>query len=325
MNDKYAAQVEPEFAQLLKAANKSKLPELHTLAPDAARKQYAAGVALIAGNSPDMASVNDFRIETPETILPARLYRPHSAPPEATALLVYFHGGGWSFGSIDTHDHICRRLAIALDGLVLSIGYRLAPENKFPAAVEDAINAATWASDNARMLGADPAKLFLGGDSAGGNLAAVAAIAACDADGPPVAGQLLFYPATDMTMRFASHTAFGDDYRLTRPLMLWSALNYLRDGRDVTNPRASPLLATSYAGLPPAIIITAGFDPLRDEGEAYANTLRKAGNDVDYKCYPGAVHGFIGMTGVSQTAEECLAFAGRALRAAAYRSSEISE
>ncbi len=325
MTDKYTTQIEPEFAQLIKAAKKSQLPELHILAPDAARSQYAAGVALIAKGPPDMASVKDLRIETPETILPARLYRPHSAPPKATSLLVYFHGGGWSFGSIDTHDHICRHLAIAFDGLVLSVGYRLAPEYKFPAAVEDAISAATWASDNARTLGADPAKLFLGGDSAGGNLAAVAAIAARDMNGPPVAGQLLIYPATDMSMGFASHTAFGDDYRLTRPLMVWSALNYLRDGRDVTDPRASPLLATSHANLPPAIVITAGFDPLHDEGEAYANILRKAGIDVDYICYPGAVHGFIGMTGVSQTAEECLAFAGRTLRAAAYRSSETAE
>ncbi len=324
MTNKYEAQIEPAFAQLLKAAKKSQLPELHTLAPDAARSQYAAGVSLIAEGSPDMASVKDLRIETPETILPARLYRPHSAPPKATALLVYFHGGGWSFGSIDTHDHICRRLAIALDGLVLSVGYRLAPENKFPAAVEDAINAATWASGNARTLGADPAKLFLGGDSAGGNLAAVAAIAARDMNGPPIAGQLLIYPATDMSMGFASHTAFGDDYRLTRPLMVWSALNYLRDGRDVTDPRASPLLATSHADLPPAIVITAGFDPLRDEGEAYANTLRKAGIDVDYKCYTGAIHGFIGMTSVSQTAGECLAFAGGALRTAVSKASEIT-
>lgn len=325
MTDHQSVPLEPDFAGIIDAAKGSGLPELNTLTPDAARAQYADSVALIAGISPDVANVEDLHIETPETTLPARLYRPHDAAAEVAALLVFFHGGGWSFGSIETHDHICRHLAAAFGGSVLSVEYRLAPEHKFPAAVEDAVNATQWASDNAHMLGTDPAKLFLGGDSAGGNLAAVAAIGARDAGGPAIAGQLLIYPATDMSMRFPSHTTFGDNFRLTRPLMVWSALNYLRDGSDVTDPRASPLLAESHAGLPPAIIITAGYDPLRDEGKAYADALRKAGVLVDYKCYPGAIHGFIGMTGVSQTAGDSLAFAGAALRAAVHGQTGVNE
>lgn len=319
MTDKQTAPLEPDFARILKIAKESGARELNTLTPETARAQYAAGIALVAGTSLEMSKIEDLAIETPETSLTARLYRPHGVTSEPAALLVYFHGGGWSFGSVETHDHICRRLAVAFDGLVLSVDYRLAPEHKFPAAVEDAIYTVQWASDNARTFGADSTKLFIGGDSAGGNLAAVATIEARDGGGPAIARQLLIYPATDMSMCFASHTAFGDDYRLTRPLMVWSVLNYLRDGRDLMDPRASPLLAESHADLPPAVIITAGYDPLRDEGIAYANVLRKAGVRVEYKCYPGAIHGFIGMTGVSKTAMNCLAFAGATLRAPSLR------
>lgn len=325
MTDRRHPEINEEFAEILEKARRSGAAELQTLTPGEVRAQYAVGAKVLAGEPSDLAYAEDLSIDAPETVLPVRLYRPVGSAGDALPLLVYFHGGGWSFGSIDTHDEICRHLCHASEGLVLSVGYRLAPEHKFPAAVNDAICAIRWAGDKARALGADPAKLSVGGDSAGGNLAAVVALDARDTNGPELIGQLLIYPATDMSMRFASHTAFGDGYRLTRPLMIWSALNYLRDGRDMNDPRASPLLAESHAGLPPAIIITAACDPLRDEGQAFAEALCAAGVHVDYKCFPGAVHGFIGMTGVSQTARDCLAFAGGALRIAARKQSNISK
>ncbi len=313
MTDEPSAIIEPEYSKLLEAAKNSNLPELHMLTPAAARAQYAKGVSLTSGSSPEMAGVEDIQINGPEISLSARLYSPAGAPSDNAALLVYFHGGGWCFGSIETHDHVCRRLAVAINGRVLSVDYRLAPEHKFPAAVEDAIRAVRWASDNVHSLGVDPMKLYVGGDSAGGNLAAVAAINARDMDGPTIAAQLLIYPATDMAMNFPSHTTYGIGYRLTRPLMIWSVLNYLRDGRDLNDPRASPLRADNHGDLPPAIIITAGLDPLRDEGNAYANALREAGVNVIHKCYSGAIHGFVGLTGVSSTADDCISFIGNSL------------
>ena len=304
-----------EIAAVLNRARRSGAPNLNTLTPPQARALYRENVRAVAGEPPEVGSVSGFEIETSATLLNARLYAPLAARSRRSPLLVYFHGGGWSFGDLDSHDHICRWLCKESNGFVLSVDYRLAPEHKFPSAVDDAIATVEWAANNADALGADASKLSVGGDSAGGNLAAVAALHARDRGGPALVSQLLIYPATDMSMRSPSHSAFGDNYRLTRPLMIWSALNYLRDGADILDPRASPLLAKNHQGLPPAIILTAGFDPLRDEGEAYAQTLSAAGVRIDYRCYDGAIHGFVGMTGVSRLAREALRFAGSALHA----------
>lgn len=187
-----------------------------------------------------------------------------------------------------------------------SVDYHLAPEHKFPSAVNDAIAATHWAQENALELGADPAKIVLAGDSAGANLAAVAALSARDEGRPELLCQLLIYPATDMTTAYPSHTSFGLGYRLTRPLMIWSSANYLRDGRDILDPRASPLWADDHSGLPPAIIITAGFDPLRDEGAAYAEKLRAAGVAVQYRCFDTLIHGFVTQTGAIAAAKMAL-------------------
>ncbi len=199
---------------------------------------------------------------------------------------------------------------------MMAVDYRLGPEHKFPAAIEDAAAAVRWAAANARDLGADLLRLAVGGDSAGGNLAAVAALDAQGHGGPDICFQLLIYPATDMTASFPSHAAFGAGYRLTRPLIAWSLVNYLRDGRDMLDPRASPLFADDFSGLPPAFILTAGFDPLRDEGKAYADKLAHAGVTVRYQCYETMIHGFIGMTGVLDGAGNALGDAASALSAA---------
>ncbi|MFQ5635705.1 MAG: alpha/beta hydrolase, partial [Gammaproteobacteria bacterium] len=189
---------------------------------------------------------------------------------------------------------------------VASVDYHLAPEHKFPQAVDDAVNAGLWACDNAPAVGADPDKIVLAGDSAGATLAAVVALAARDAGRPHFLSQLLIYPATDLSMSHPSHQSFGDGYRLTRSLMLWSSANYLREGRDIMDPRASPLIAGDHSGLPPAIIVTAEFDPLRDEGAAYASRLRDAGVDVQYRCFSGLIHGFINLTGAVESAKRAL-------------------
>ncbi len=197
--------------------------------------------------------------------------------------------------------------------MVISVDYRLAPEHKFPAAVDDALAVTQWIASNSATVGADGSRLAVGGDSAGGNLAAVTALLARDLGGPDLVFQLLLYPATDMTMDHESHTTFATGYRLTRPVMAWSLTNYLRDGTDMVDPRASPILAEDHSNLPPAWVMTAGFDPLRDEGKAYADTLSAAGVDVEYRCYDGMIHGFLGMTGAVDVAREALADAGQAL------------
>ena len=191
--------------------------------------------------------------------------------------LVYFHGGGWVIGDLESHDQLCRALANAVPRIVVSVDYRLAPEHKFPAAVEDAIAATRWIAANAARLGIDAGRLAVGGDSAGGNLAAVVSLDARDRGGPRLVHQFLIYPGTDMRMGWPSLERHAQQLPLTRAGMHWFIAHYLRNDGDKTDWRASPLLASSLTGLPPALVITAGFDPLCDEGEAYAEALRKAG------------------------------------------------
>jgi acetyl esterase len=232
--------------------------------------------------------------------LPARLYVPQGVPAPAP-LLVYYHGGGWVIGSSATHDASCRLLAHEARVRVLSVDYRLAPEHPWPAAAEDAHRAFTWAVEHARELGADPERIAVGGDSAGGNLAAVVARRARDAGGPLPAFQLLIYPATDFSRpRRASHQTYGAGYLLTTERMDWFEEHYVPAPADKTHPDASPQLADDLAGLPPAHIATAEADPLRDEGEAYAEALRRAGVTVSVRRHPH-LHGFFNMT-VSRSA-----------------------
>lgn len=299
-------ELDPQLADLLRELGDAGTPKLQTLQPANARQVFSKGIELLAAKGADVAQVVDSRIGTSNGSLPVRIYYPDCDCDSAAPLVVYFHGGGWSFGSIDTHDSVCRTICSGASCIVASIEYSLAPEHKFPRAVDDAIEASNWARSNAQEIGADPTRIVLAGDSAGANLAAVAALAARDQGHTDIVCQLLIYPATDQSMSFSSHKAFGDGYRLTRSLMVWSTTNYLRDGPDIMDPRASPLFANDHSGLPPAIIITAGFDPLRDEGAAYAAKLEEAGVEVEYRCFDSLIHGFITLTGVVDAAATAL-------------------
>jgi acetyl esterase len=246
--------------------------------------------------------------------VPLRLYRPRAAG--ATAALVYFHGGGWVIGDLDTHDVLCRQLCLEAGVAVVSVDYRLGPEHRFPAAVDDCIAATRWVQDQATALGLDPGRLAVGGDSAGGNLAAVVALALRDAAAPPLALQLLVYPATDMRAVAPSHRANGQGYLLTADSITYYRSHYVPDPADWADWRASPLLAASHAALPPALVLTAGFDPLRDEGRQYADALSAAGTRTQYLCFERQVHGFITMGRVIDEARTAVAVCAAALREA---------
>jgi acetyl esterase len=212
--------------------------------------------------------------------------------------LVYFHGGGYVIGDLDTHDPLCRALAKESGVVLIAVGYRRAPENKFPAAVEDAYAATVWIAANAERLGIDERRIAVGGDSAGGALAAVVAMRCRDAGGPALMAQVLLYPVIDLSnFDTESHRAFGENYMLTRAAMQWFAGHYLGSTGDARNPEASPLLAKDLSGLPPALVITAEFDPLRDEGEKYAERMAEAGTEVTATRHSGMIHGFALMLG----------------------------
>jgi acetyl esterase len=227
-------------------------------------------------------------------------------------VLVYFHGGGWVIGDLDTHDVLCRQLANGSGCAVVAVHYRLAPEHRFPAAVDDAIAATRWISKHAAELGLDVTRLAVGGDSAGGNLAAVVAIAARDGAGPPIAYQLLIYPATDGRRGMPSHTANGQGYLLTRDTINYFHDHYIEDARLDLDWRVSPLLASDLSRLPPALLLTAGYDPLRDEGLAYAEALTRAG----YVCFERQIHGFITMGRVLDEANTAVALCAAELKRA---------
>jgi acetyl esterase len=262
-----------------------------------------------------VAAVDDRFVGGPDARIPVRVYTPAgSAGSRALPVAVCFHGGGFVLGSLDSHDGVARRLANASGCLVVSVGYRLAPEHRFPAAVEDAYEATRWVAAHAPELGGDPGRIAVAGESAGGNLAAVTALLARDRGGPRLAFQLLVYPAVDMEGEYRSRTENGEGYLLSLEDMGWYQGNYLNDRSERTDVRASPLRAATHAGLPPALIITAEYDPLRDEGEAYGQRLSAAGVPVRVSRYEGMVHGFFGMLGLLDRAAEAMEEAGSALR-----------
>jgi acetyl esterase len=288
-------------------------PELTEATPEQAREMYAALSAV--GSKTECASVTDAAAAGPAGDVPVRIYVPTDAPGPRP-VLVYFHGGGWVIGDVETHDSTVRAVAAASGVTVVSVDYRLAPEHPFPAPLDDCCAAVRWVVDNAEALDVDPARLAVGGDSAGGNLAAVAAVRMRDA-GIPVAFQLLVYPVTDGTMGSASYAENAEGYFLTRDSMDWFWGHYVGDG-DRTHPHVSPVHAPdeSLAGLPPALIITAEFDPLRDEGEAYAARLQAAGVPVTTTRYDGVIHGFFSMGDMIPEGKAAVDEAGEALRRA---------
>jgi acetyl esterase len=239
---------------------------------------------------------------------PARVYVPVASPPGLGPALVWFHGGGFVLGSIESHDGVCRALASRSGVMVISVGYRLAPEHPFPAGLDDAIAATRWTLEEGRSIGVDPRAVAVGGDSAGGNLAAGVAQALRGTALRP-AFQLLVYPATDATRSLASHRDFADGFLLTETNIVWFLDQYVPHGRFITDARVSPLLATDLSGLAAALMMVAGFDPLRDEGRLYAERMRDAGVDVETVCSEGSIHGFLNTAGALDESARCLALA----------------
>lgn len=279
-----------------------------------ARAMFKAGRGL--GRVPDTpVAAEDRMVPGPGGAIALRIYRPASPPSQRRSdlpIMVYFHGGGFVFGDLDTHDPLCRQFAAAVPAVVVSVDYRLAPEHRFPAAVDDAEAAVRWVAEQARSLGADGGRLVVAGDSAGGTLAAVAARRARDAGGPPISLQLLIYPVTDLSRSYPSHQTYGHGYFLTTEAMAWFTAHYLgADALDDTvrcrQPDASPLFTGDLSGLPRAHVVTAEFDPLRDEGEAYAQRLGQAGVATTQVRYDGMIHGFVSMDGVLDSGAQAIA------------------
>lgn len=311
------SQLDAQVKELLRAADAAGVPPVHTFPYSQARDFYLLMSQKVAGNPPQDLEISGFDIEVKGGRVAMRAYRPRGKAGRRLPALLYFHGGGWCIGNLDSHDHVCRWLAAHSECVVIAVDYRLGPEHKFPTAVEDALAATLWVADHGKELDIDATRLAVGGDSAGGNLSAVVTLLAREQGAPQLRCQLLIYPATDMLMSLPSHARFGDGYRLTRTSIVWFINGYLRDGEDMYDYRASPLLAKQHKGLPPALVMTAAFDPLVDEGEAYANKLKNAGVEVDYRCYPGMVHGFIAMPAALDMAQTAL------LDAAAYLKSQL--
>jgi acetyl esterase len=296
--------LDPDAAAVFKAFQEAGRPAYETLTPKEAREFYLAGRPVTNPEPPELKSVEPLSIPAPHGSIPARVYTP-KAPRLAGGLapcLVFFHGGGWVIGDLDSHDVVCRKLADEGQLIVISVDYRLAPEHKFPAAVDDAIAATQWIAANAKQLGIDAERLTVGGDSAGGNLAAVVAIAARDGNGPAIAGQVLIYPAIDFAMTHSSHSEPETSILLTHSVIKWFRDHYLTGAADVHDWRASPARAKTLIGLPPAFVLTAGADPLRDEGDEYADRLKQAGVAVTYRHFPGQFHGFFTMGKLLQQA-----------------------
>jgi len=271
-------------------------PPLESLPPTEARKAAAEGLKPVGGNPEPMASVENLRIHGAESEIPVRVYTPEVKAPRPA--MVYFHGGGWVVCDLDTHDVVCRAIAQRAGAVVVAVDYRLAPDHKFPAAVVDAYAATTWVAENAERLGIDPKRISVGGDSAGGNLGTVVSMMSRENSGPTIALQALVYPVTDLSsFETPSYREFAENHHLTKRQMEWFRGHYLASPEDGRNIYASPLLARDLRGLPPALIITAECDPLRDEGEAYAKRLEGAGVAVTCTRYPGMIHPFFSWTG----------------------------
>ncbi len=300
---------------LLEWVEESNPPPLHGMSPQEARRAFDERRERVELAPEPVAETRDIAIDSAAGAIPARLYTPAGgAAPRPLAL--YFHGGGFVIGNLESHDSLCRRLANRAGCLVLSVDYRLAPEHPYPAAADDAAAALEWAAANAAALGGDPARMAVAGDSAGGNLAALAAQHARDAGAPELRAQILIYPALDPGARNESTAAFADVFPIDKATIAWFYKHYYGDGARIGEPRAAPGLAKNLSGLAPATILTAGLDPLRDEGAAYAERLARAGVPTTYRCFEGTVHGFMGMGKVLPHAEEALAQSAEALRQA---------
>jgi len=286
-----------EVRKLLEEGDAQGAPAIETLSPAEARLTALEAIKAVAGEPEEVGSVENFTIPHTQRPVPVRIYTPAGAGP--FACLVYFHGGGWVVCDLNTHDVVCRAIANRAGAVVVAVDYALSPENKFPAAVDDCYAATQWVAANAARLRVDPRRIAVGGDSAGGNLSTVMCLKSRDEGGPPLALQVLVYPVTNLaSFDTPSYREFGEGYYLTRAEMEWFRGHYLARPEDAQHPYASPLLAPDLRGLPPALVITAECDPLRDEGEAYARRMADAGVAVTCTRYAGMIHPFFSLGGV---------------------------
>jgi acetyl esterase len=283
--------LDPAVKSMLEMFASSGMPAFDSLPVAEARAMFNA-MPGATGAKAALARIEEGRIPGPAGEIPVRIYTPEGEAP--LPILVFLHGGGWVIGTLDGYDDLCRALARAVPAIVISVDYRLAPEHPYPAAADDSYAAVCWAAENAASIGGDPARIAVGGDSAGGNLSAVVSLMARDHRHPKLAHQLLIYPVTDLRGSTVSMRENGEGYFLTQRTMIWFADHYTTPEQRLL-PYVSPLLAPDLGGLPPATVITAEFDPLRDEGEAYAARLRESGVPVEQTRYDGMIHGFISM------------------------------
>lgn len=291
-------------------------PRLIDLPPAAGREMYRAMANMLDLQGVPIGKTEDRTIPGPAGDIPVRIYTPVAAGGTCPAL-VYYHGGGWVIGDLDTHDALCRTLANEAGCKVVAVHYRLAPEHPFPAAIDDAFAAVKWIESNSSEIGIDPNRIAVAGDSAGGNLAAAVCLRAKAEKGPQIAFQLLIYPVTDAPRGTGSYESFAEGYFLEAEGMDWFWNHYvLSGGADPANPYAAPLRAPSLAGLPPAYVVTAGFDVLRDEGKAYAEALKQAGVEVEYVNYEGMIHGFFNLQGAFDVSRDAVKAAAKALKEA---------
>jgi acetyl esterase len=304
--------LDPQARQLLDSIAQANLPPISSLSPAQARQQMIAASAAV-GEPEAVDSIEDRAIPGSGGEIPIRIYKPQG---ERLPIVVYYHGGGWVLGNLETHDGYCRALANASNAIVVSVDYRLAPEHKFPAAAEDAFDATRWVSENAGTIGGRSGPLAVAGDSAGGNLAAAVPLMARDRGGPSIGCQVLIYPITDHNLDTTSYQDFANDHLLTRDSMIWFWDQYCESDTDRNHAYLSPLRAEDLQGLPSALVMTAGYDPLCDEGEAYAEKLRQAGVAVALTRYDGMIHGFTRRFDLLDKAHEALNEVADAIKSA---------
>ncbi len=303
--------LDPQAKAILDQLSGAEAPDVTTLEPSVVRQLFSTIGPSTAVQ--EVAKVENRTIPGPAGRIPLRIYTPEGKGP--FPVLVFFHGGGFVICDLDSHDGLCRALTNSVGCVVVSVDYRLAPEAKFPAGPEDCHAATCWVGANAAQFGGDPGRIAIGGDSAGGNLTAVTSLMVRDRGGPPLCYQLLVYPVADHAFDTASYEENAEGYLLSRDMMRWFWGHYLKDESDGANPLASPLRTTDLSGLPPAFVITAEFDPLRDEGEAYARRLREAGVPTELIRYDGMFHGFLSLFELLDRGREALAAASERLRA----------
>ncbi|MGK2914133.1 MAG: alpha/beta hydrolase [Porticoccaceae bacterium] len=308
--------LDPQVAALLERAANSDAPALGEGTPQQGRETFAAMTELLGVPAPKVKSIEEIRIPGPSGDIRTLIITPRHDTGGPLPILIYYHGGGWVIGSPETHQREACYYADAAQCMVVVPDYRLAPEHRFPAAPLDCYAVLEWTATNAARLGGDAQRIAVAGDSAGGNLAAVVAQMTTARSGPRLALQLLVYPATRMGQSTESYRLFNDGYFLTGKAMNWFFDHYLSSHEDRDNPLASPLLATDLSGLAPAFVMTAGFDPLRDEGAAYADRLKAAGVAVEYVCYADQIHGFVSMAGAIDQGRAFLDQAAGVLRRA---------